>query len=68
MNMNRRTLLQATAAGLALPPFAVWADAKNPTLTAATSEIQLLPEKYGKTQVWAFDGIAPGPEIRVKQR
>ena len=67
MNMNRRTLLQATAAGLALPPFAVWADAKNPTLTAATSEIQLLPEKYGKTQVWAFDGIAPGPEIRVKQ-
>ena len=65
--MNRRTLLQATAAGLALPPFAVWADAKNPTLTAATSEIQLLPEKYGKTQVWAFDGIAPGPEIRVKQ-
>ena len=65
--MNRRTLLQATAAGFALPPFAVWADAKNPTLTAATSEIQLLPEKYGKTQVWAFDGIAPGPEIRVKQ-
>lgn len=65
--MNRRTLLQATAAGLALPPFTVWADTKNPTLTAATSEIQLLPEKYGMTQVWAFDGIAPGPEIRVKQ-
>lgn len=65
--MNRRTLLQATAATLALPPLAVWADAKNPTLTAATSEIQLLPEKYGRTQVWAFDGIAPGPEIRVKQ-
>ncbi len=28
---------------------------------------QLLPEGYPQTEVWAFDGAAPGPEIRVAQ-
>lgn len=65
--MNRRTLLQATAASMVLPPLAVWADADMQPLTAAASDIQLLPDDYGKTQIWGFDGRAPGPVVRVPQ-
>lgn len=34
-------------------------------LHARVADMQLLPETYGKTQIWGFDGIAPGPEVRV---
>jgi FtsP/CotA-like multicopper oxidase with cupredoxin domain len=36
-------------------------------VTAPVADIQLLPDDYGKTQIWGFDGIEPGPESRVTQ-
>lgn len=36
-------------------------------LRARVNEIQLLPEKYGQTRIWGFEGSAPGPEIRAVQ-
>ncbi|NNF70692.1 MAG: multicopper oxidase family protein [Rhodobacteraceae bacterium] len=36
-------------------------------LRARVAEIQLLPETYGQTRIWGFEGMSPGPEIRVPQ-
>lgn len=60
---------QFIASGIALAAFGV------PELRAATfqsmraqvADVQLLPEKFGTTQIWGFESSAPGPEIRVAQ-
>jgi FtsP/CotA-like multicopper oxidase with cupredoxin domain len=36
-------------------------------LRSAHGQAQLVPEQYGKTPVWCFNGSVPGPEIRIKQ-
>ena len=67
MNLTRRDLLASSAAALlARPGFAQSLDQKQP-LAAKVADIQLLPEKYGQTSIWGYEGRAPGPEIRVVQ-
>lgn len=63
------TRRQFIASGAALTTFAApkLHASEIEALHARVAEIQLLPEKYGKTQIWGFDGAAPGPEIRVAQ-
>ena len=34
---------------------------------AAPASVRLVPEPYGETPVWCYDGNVPGPEIRVRQ-
>lgn len=41
--------------------------AKTFLLNAVKSAHQIVPEQYGKTDVWCFDHSLPGPEIRVTQ-
>jgi FtsP/CotA-like multicopper oxidase with cupredoxin domain len=36
-------------------------------LVAAPSAVQIVPEKYPRTQVWAYNGSVPGPVLRVRQ-
>ncbi len=36
-------------------------------LRCGPDEVQLVPEEYGQTPVWCYNGSVPGPEIRVKQ-
>ena len=67
MNITKRDFLKISAAGLACMPNALSAQTDMRTVTARVADIQLLPDDYGKTQIWGFDGIAPGPEIRIKQ-
>ena len=67
MNISKRDFLRMSAAGLAYMPNALSAQTDLLSVTARVADVQLLPDDYGKTQIWGFDGIAPGPEIRVTQ-
>ena len=67
LSLTRRSLLAGPAAigaSLALPAFA------RPDgfaeLRAAPATAQLVPPRYGATDVWAYNGSAPGPQIRVR--
>lgn len=66
--ISRRGLMgSALAAGaVALLPGRMAAAAPL-TLTAAPATIPLVGGKWPDTRVWAYNGVAPGPEIRVRQ-
>lgn len=67
MTATRREFLRATGAavGCAMLPRAV---AANETpLRAGIHRVQLAPAGYPTTEVWAYDGLIPGPEIRLPQ-
>ena len=67
MSLTKRDFLKMSAAGLAVLPQALSAQTTLVTLRASVTDLQLLPEQYGKTTVWGFEGHAPGPEIRIAQ-
>jgi len=62
--MNRREFLAGTAA-LALAPRISFAEAKK--LRLAPARQSLVGEANPATQVWAYNGTVPGPELRFKQ-
>ena len=75
--LRRRDLL-AGIGGVALssalparaqqPAPAVTADAVPPrTLTAQPAKVRLRPAPAPETEIWAFDGAAPGPALRIRQ-
>jgi FtsP/CotA-like multicopper oxidase with cupredoxin domain len=65
MKLSRRDFLASFAALSATGPVFAQASPTAKALKASVSDMQLLPEGYGKTSIWGFDGRAPGPEIRV---
>ena len=68
--VSRRALLQGAAAGLAgaLAP-ALGRAAATPEfkLAAAPARANLVGDGYPDTEIWAYNGALPGPEIRVRQ-
>lgn len=64
--LNRRQFI-ATGAALAALGTTTARAAASEDLRAIISEIQLLPQNYARTRIWGFEGIAPGPELRVAQ-
>ena len=38
-----------------------------PDLIARNSLFQLAPEGYPQTEIWGYNGVNPGPEIRLAQ-
>jgi FtsP/CotA-like multicopper oxidase with cupredoxin domain len=67
--INRRTLLGAAGAALAtarlgLPAHAATVERK---LVAAPAKWSLVGPPHPDTDVWAFEGQVPGPEIRLRQ-
>ena len=71
---TRRTFLTSAAAFAAstvLPASGLRnaraASVKELRLKAAPGQTHLVPEPYGETPVWAYNGAVPGPEIRVRQ-
>ena len=66
LNLSRRKFIAAGAALATLGAGRSWA-ATPIDLHTRVADVQLLPEKYGQTRIWGFDGTAPGPEIRVAQ-
>ena len=70
--ITRRTLLGTALAGGAaamLPaPLRLAHAAPSPRiLQAAPATVPLVGGKWPDTKVWAYDGLVPGPEIRVRQ-
>lgn len=72
--VTRRTLLAATAATLAgaMLPVRSSRAARAPALheirlRTAAGRVRLVPEPYGETPVWCYNGRVPGPELRVRQ-
>ena len=63
--LKRREFLFASTALLMARPVLAAADAT--VLTAGVTEVQLAPDGFDRTELWCFDGISPGPEIRVPQ-
>jgi FtsP/CotA-like multicopper oxidase with cupredoxin domain len=70
---KRRTLLGTLAAagalaasGGALTSLASAAAVEH-RLVARRARARLVPEAHGETDIWSYNGTAPGPEIRVRQ-
>jgi FtsP/CotA-like multicopper oxidase with cupredoxin domain len=65
---RRRFLAGAAAAGAApFVPGSAQAAPGSVVLTAAAAEASLVGGKWPDTEVWSYNGVVPGPEIRVRQ-
>jgi len=71
---QRREFLKAIGALAAAPvmahaprAFAQGRPVHAATLTAAPGRQQIVPPEYPATDIWAFNGTAPGPELRFRQ-
>ena len=63
--MRRRSFLAGTAALTLAPKLTL---AQSPaTLTAGLGKTRIAPSDYPETDVWCFDRLSPGPEIRLPQ-
>lgn len=67
MRLTKRGLLFGAAAAMTMRPSFANTSERNNILTASVADVQLLPNGYGPTTLWGFNGHAPGPEIRVAQ-
>ena len=69
MTPTRRTVLKTLAAGALLPlvPRAAAAAVREIKLTARPARQQIVPAKHGDTDIWSFNGTAPGPLLRFRQ-
>jgi FtsP/CotA-like multicopper oxidase with cupredoxin domain len=73
MRLPRRRLLQLAAVAAASPLLRIVpiAQAQGPAaafrLRAAPARVSLLGAPYPDTDVWAYDGVVPGPLLRVRQ-
>ena len=68
---RRRFLLTAGAGTLAALgaglPASITAAAVEHRLTARPARVRLVPEPHPESDVWSYNGTAPGPAIRVRQ-
>ena len=70
MNSNRREFLRqalGTAALACLPGIAIAQEDGIIELTAGPSEHSLYPGQAAPSSLWTYNGITPGPEIRVRK-
>jgi FtsP/CotA-like multicopper oxidase with cupredoxin domain len=69
LRISRRGLLSGAAAAVLLPRAAPAAggSVKHYRLFAGVTRLSLAGAAHPDTAVWAYDGIVPGPEIRVRQ-
>lgn len=65
--LTRRGLMVGALAGAALPAFGQSAVQGPTPLRAQVAMKQLLPDQYGMTEIWGYDGGTPAQEIRVPQ-
>lgn len=67
MNTRREFLRHgaATIAALNLPVSARAKTGSFTELTARPASTQLAPPSYPKTDIWGYDGMMPGPELRI---
>ncbi|MCF6303810.1 MAG: multicopper oxidase family protein [Rhodobacteraceae bacterium] len=66
MNLTRRSLMAGASALTLMPKFG-FASGNVEVLEARSGKAQLVSAEYPDTEIWGYDGKAPGPEIRVPQ-
>jgi len=71
-NLSRRSVLGGLVGTAALstfpvPTFANTSAVREFTLKAQPSTAAILPDKWGKTPVFSYNGEIPGPALRVQQ-
>jgi FtsP/CotA-like multicopper oxidase with cupredoxin domain len=71
-SVARRRFLQFAGAGTVAAvgaglPLATTAGAVEHRLTARQARVRLVPDPHPETDIWSYNGSAPGPEIRVRQ-
>ena len=49
------------------PSFASTPNLREFSLRAAPGKTTIAPEPYAETEIWGYNGVTPGPELRVKQ-
>jgi FtsP/CotA-like multicopper oxidase with cupredoxin domain len=66
---RRRALkaLASLAATLCCVPAAAASQPRSITLRAGVGRQQIVPAEYPPTEVWSFNGVVPGPELRFRQ-
>ena len=65
--ISRRSFLFGSGAMLATAGVSIGSAATPQRLVAAPGRAQIVPETFaGPTPVWAFNGTAPGPVLRVR--
>jgi FtsP/CotA-like multicopper oxidase with cupredoxin domain len=64
--MDRRAFI-ANSAALALLPRRVLAQPKPRVLRAAAGRQSLVGAAHPSTEVWTYNGVVPGPELRFRQ-
>lgn len=69
MTSRRHFLAQgaATAVTLAIPRMASTKTLGFTEINARTAAVQLAPAPYPRTKIWGYNGVMPGPQIRVAQ-
>lgn len=70
MPVSRRIVLKTLLALAAAPSCAPLRASREPQvskLTAAVTRQQIAPVEYPETELWSFNGSAPGPELRFRQ-
>ncbi len=65
--LNRRQFLATSSAFAGMSASKGLANTQPTKLIAQETDIQLLPDDYGKTTLWCYGGRSPGPEIRITQ-
>ena len=65
IQMKRRSFLIGATA-LTLGP-RVARGAEPVTLTSMPSTVRIAPADYPETRIWSYDGLSPGPELRLSQ-
>ena len=66
MTLSRRALMTGAGA-LALAPGGMAFSSAMPRLVAAESEVRLVEPDGPLSRLWTYNGLAPGPEIRVRR-
>lgn len=66
MRVTRRSALKALAA-LAAAPWARAAGSGEVRLVAQVARRQVVPDQYPATELWCYNGMLPGPELRLRQ-
>lgn len=67
MLLTRRGFLAGAGAGVLCRPDASLASQQPVSLVAAPHAVQLAPQDYAETNVWAYGQSIPGPVLRYKQ-
>ena len=68
--VTRRTALKtllSLAAAPACTPLRMAREPHAASLVAAVTRQQIVPAEYPETEIWSFNGTAPGPELRFRQ-